>query len=254
MAVRRTKVASTEDSAPKSANPSRPSYSGGGGWGAPSAPRRDVVKAPYLSLMQGSKSTPKVIKILSDRPDLWHLQHFIGKGKPPVMCYRSGADDVNPELTIAREMLEQAKGDCPMCAVGAPASYGFMLNVIDMTEDGTEVRKWTFGNNVKYQLMALTEESRTSPLNRETDDEGKYRPLYWRVQQSKVNGSNVFSITPLKGDDLRDDYNLEPLTEDEVNEFADKRYGEEVLFYWPVNKMREFADGFVRAQANKDDE
>ena len=249
MAVRRTKVASTEDTEPKSAAPSRPSYAGGGGWGAPAAPRRDVVKAPYLDLKKGAK----VIKVLSDRPDLWYLQHFIGTGKPPVMCYRSGADNVNPELTIAAEMLEQAKGDCPMCKVGAPASYGFMLNVVDMTEDGTEVRKWTFGNNIKNQLLALTEEKRTSPLNRETDDEGKYRPLYWRVQQSKVNGSNVFSITPLKGDDLRDDYDLEPLTEEEVEELADKRDGEEVLFYWPVNKMNEFAEGFVRAQANKDD-
>ncbi len=252
MAVRRSKVAaSTEEAAePKSASAPRPAYSGGGGWGAPAAPRREVVKAPYLDLKSGAK----IVKILSEMPDLFYLQHFIGQGKPPVTCYRSGK--INPEMTIAQEKMAESEaegyGDCPMCTVNAPASYGFLLNVVDLTEDGDTVRKWTFGSVIKNQLLALTEEARTSPLNRETDDQGRYRPLYWRVQQSKVNGSNVFSITPLKDTDVRDDYDIEPPTEDQVTEFAEKKYGEEVMFYWPVPKMKEFADGYLRAKAAED--
>ncbi len=243
---RRTKVAvpsdeTTERETQTASAPSRPSYSGGGGWGAPRAPRRDVVQAPYLDVKE-----PKIIKILSEIPDLYYLQHFMGPGKAPVMCYASGSDNVNPELVIAREKMAESKaaghGDCPICTEApGSASYGFMLNVVDMTSDGDTVRKWTFGNNFKNILESLAQEKRTSPLNREMDDEGKYRPLYFRVHQAKVNNAWQSTIHPLKADDLRDDYNLEPLTETEVEEFQGKLYGEEVMFYWPLNKMVEFA-------------
>ncbi len=243
MAVRRTKVAAPADETvpdePKSATPSRPSYSGGGGWGAPQAPRRDVVKAPYLDVKEA-----KVIKVLSEVPDLYYLQHFMGPGKAPVMCYASGA--ANPALTIAKEKMEESKkaglGDCPICTEApGSASYGYMMNVVDMTTDGDTIRKWTFGNNFKNILVSLAEEPRTSPLNRETDENGKYRPLYFRVHQTKQNNAWQSTVHPLKADDLRDDYDLEPLTEEQVEEFQANKYGEEVMFYWPLNKMKEFA-------------
>lgn len=244
MAVRRTKVAvpsdeSTQQEEPKSAAPSRPSYSGGGGWGAKFAPRRDTVAAPYLDVKEA-----KVIKILSEMPDLYYLQHFMGPGKAPVMCYASGK--ANPELTIAQEKMEESKaaglGDCPICTEApGSASYGFLLNVIDMTTDGDTIRKWTFGNNFKNILESLAQEDRTSPLNREIDDNGKYRPLYFRVHQTKVNNAWQSTVHPLKADDLRDDYDIEPLTQEEVEAFQEKKYGEEVMFYWPLNKMKEFA-------------
>lgn len=243
MAVRRTRVATPADETvqdePKSAAPSRPSYSGGGGWGAPQSPRRDVVKAPYLDVKEA-----KVVKLLSEVPDLYYLQHFMGPGKAPVTCYASGK--VNPALTIAQEKMAESNaaglGDCPICTEApGSASYGYMMNVIDMTTDGDTVRKWTFGNNFKNILVSLSEEPRTAPLNRETDENGKYRPLYFRVHQSKVNNAWQSTVHPLKADDLRDDYDLEPLTEEQVQEFQEKKYGEEVMFYWPLNKMKEFA-------------
>jgi hypothetical protein len=246
MAVRRTKVAApaedTQNSVPdepKSATPPRRSYSGGGGWGAPQSQRRETVSAPYLDVKEA-----KVIKILSEMPDLFYLQHFMGPGKAPVMCYASGK--ANPELEIAKEKMAESNaaglGDCPICTEApSSASYGFLLNVVDMTEDGDKVRKWTFGNNFKNILESLAQEKRTSPLNRETDEEGKYRPLYFRVHQAKVNGAWQSTVHPLKADDLRDDYDLEPLTEEQVEAFQEKKYGEEVMFYWPLNKMKEFA-------------
>jgi hypothetical protein len=197
------------------------------------------VSAPYLDVKEA-----KVIKILSEMPDLFYLQHFMGPGKAPVMCYASG--DVNPKLEIARERMAESNkaqlGDCPICTEApGSASWGFMLNVVDMTTDGDTVRKWTFGNNFKNILESLAEEDRTSPLNRETDEDGRYRPLYFRVHQAKVNNAWQATVHPLKADDLRDDYDIEPLTEEQVEEFQDNKYGEEVMFYWPLNKMKEFA-------------
>lgn len=245
MAVRRTRVAAPSDETTErepqtSAAPApRRSYSGGGGWGAPQSQRRETVSAPYLDVKE-----PKVIKIMSEMPDLFYLQHFMGPGKAPVMCYASG--NANPELEIAKEKMAESiaagLGDCPICTEApGSASYGFMLNVVDMTTDGDKVRKWTFGNNFKNILESLAQDPITAPLNRETDANGKYRPLYFRVHQTKVNNAWQSTVQPLKVADLRDDYDIEPLTEDQVEEFQGELYGEEVMFYWPLNKMKEFA-------------
>lgn len=246
MAVRRTKVVESaednvQDSVPQDEPKSvrTPRMTGGGGWGAPASQRRETVSAPYLDVKE-----PKVIKILSEMPDLFYLQHFMGPGKAPVMCYASG--NANPELTIAKEKMAESNraglGDCPICTE-APnsASYGFMLNVVDMTSDGDKVRKWTFGNNFKNILESLAQDPITAPLNRETDANGKYRPLYFRVHQTKVNNAWQSTVQPLKIADLEDDYDIQPLNEDQVEEFQGQLYGEEVMFYWPLNKMKEFA-------------
>jgi hypothetical protein len=259
MAVRRTKIsAATEDDTqedttqeePKSAR--RPAYSGGGGWGAPA--RRETVKAPFFTVKE-----PKIAKILSDMPDLYYLQHFMGPGKAPVMCYASGS--ANPKLEIAKERMAESKnaghGDCPICTEApGSASYGFMINVVDLTEDGEIVRKWTFGNQFKNLLESRTKEDRTSPLNRETDSEGRYRPLYFRIHQTKMNNAWTYAVDPLKSDELRDDYGIEPPTEAQVQEWQDEKYGEEAMFYWPLNKMIEFAPVVAeiqrKAQAERD--
>lgn len=259
MAVRRARVADTSDeTSDRETSPStsdrRQSYAGGGGWGAPQPPRRDVVKAPYLDLSSGSK----IVKLLSSEPDLWYLQHFLGPGKAPVMCYRSGS--ANPDLTIAQERMAESEaaglGECPICtANNFEATYGYMINVIDMTEDGDTVRKWTFGNQFKNILMAQSQDPTTSPLNRETvtiNGVEKYRPLYWKIGQSKVSGAWIYSARDLSVTDLRDNYDIEPLNEDEVKEFQKKKYGEEVMFYWPLNKMREFAEIARRIKQEKD--
>jgi hypothetical protein len=240
MAVRRTKVTVSEEaSEPKTSSAPRPAYSGGGGWGAKQAPRRETVSAPYLDVKEA-----KVIKVLSEMPDLYYLQHFMGPGKAPVMCYASGK--ANPELTIAQEKMEESNaaglGDCPICTEApGSAGYGFMINVVDMTTDGTVVRKWTFGNNFKNLLEDLANDPVTSPLNRETDGNDKYRPLYFRVHNSKNNNTWTATVRSLKIGDLRDDYDIEPLSEAQVEEFQEQKYGEEVMFYWPLNKMKEFA-------------
>ncbi len=240
MAVRRTKVSTPAEETveePKSAaSTARRSFSGGG-WGAPSSPKRETVKAAWLD----TKSGTRVIKILNDEPTVWYLQHFVGKGKPPVICYRS-------PIAACEEYKKETDNECPLCEVGASASYGYLINVIDLTEDNDTVRKWTFGRMISDQLRSFAEEPATSPLNRETDDQGRYRPLYWMVRQTKSDGKTQTMISPLKAADLRDDYDIEPPTEDQIETLAEKSYGDEALFISMPNKMKEFAKGYEAAQ------
>lgn len=243
MAVRRKPVENdtpaaeeTEASAPRVNRSTR-----GAGWGSPSKERAKTVQAPFLDLRTGTH----IVKILNAEPTVRYLQHFVAQGKPPVVCYRSDIDEVE-------EYYKECGDICPMCEEGHQPSYGYLINVVDMSEDPDKVLKWTFGKTVKDQLVSFLEEKVTSPLNRETDDEGRYRPLYWKIKQTSTDGRRQVQITPLKQADVEEDYDTVILSEERVKELEDKSYGSETLFINYPAKMKEFAALWVKTEKNKD--
>lgn len=239
MAVRRKPVETEEvhDETPASAPAGRVSRSTrGAGWGAPTKERAKTVQAPYLDLKGGGTH---IVKILNDAPTVRYLQHFVGKGKPPAVCYRSDLDEVE-------DYYKECGETCPLCEEGNQPSYGYLINVVDLSED-EEVRKWTFGKTVKDQLVSFTEDPVTAPLNRETDEQGRYRPLYWKIKQTAgSDGRRQVQITPLKQVDVEEDYDTVILSEDRVLELEEKSYGAETLFINYPAKMKEFAAFWVK--------
>lgn len=239
MAVRRKPVESTEEVHEESASApaTRVSRSTrGAGWGAPAKERAKTVQAPYLDLKSGGTH---IVKILNDAPTVRYLQHFVGKGKPPAVCYRSDLDEVE-------DYFKECGETCPLCEEGNQPSYGYLINVVDLSEDEA-VRKWTFGKTVKDQLVSFIEDAVTSPLNRETDEQGRYRPLYWKIKQTAgSDGRRQVQITPLKQADVEDDYDTVILSEDRVKELEEKSYGAETLFINYPAKMKEFASFWVK--------
>lgn len=240
MAVRRKPVESNEevhDETSASATSGRVSRSTrGAGWGAPAKERPKTVQAPFLDLRQGTH----IVKILNESPTVRYLQHFVGKGKPPAICYRSDLDEVEDYFTELKEA--GSPEGCPLCDVGNNPSYGYLINVVDLSEDPDKVLKWTFGKTVKDQLVSFTEDKVTSPLNRETDDEGRYRPLYWKIKQTAgSDGRRQVQINPLKQVDVEEDYDTVILSEYQVKELEEKSYGAETLFINYPGKMKEFA-------------
>lgn len=233
MAVRRKPVENAEevhDETPASTG--RVSRSTrGAGWGAPSKERAKTVQAPFLDLRTGTH----IVKILNDAPTVRFLQHFVGKGKPPAICYRSDLDEVE-------DFYKECGDTCPLCEVGNNPSYGYLINVVDLSEDADKVLKWTFGKTVKDQLVSFTEDPVTAPLNRETDDQGRYRPLYWKIKQTAgSDGRRQVQINPLKQNDVEEDYDTVILPESRVLELEEKSYGAETLFINYPAKMKEFA-------------
>jgi hypothetical protein len=242
MAVRRKPVENTEPETENVAEETEAPASRvnrstrGAGWGSPSKERAKTVQAPFLDLRTGTH----IVKILNDAPTVRYLQHFVGKGKPPAVCYRSDLDEVEDYF---KELKDAGSGKgCPLCDVGNDPSYGYLINVVDLSEDDDEVRKWTFGKTVKDQLVSFIEDPVTSPLNRETDDQGRYRPLYWKIKQTAgTDGRRQIQITPLKQADVEDDYDKVILPESQVKELEEKSYGAETLFINYPAKMKEFA-------------
>lgn len=210
----------TQEEAPR---PSRRAASGpvSSGWGAKQEERAETVKAPVLKLKDAGT---RVLKLLDTAPPVKYKRHYINSKKRYYTCLL---------------------GDCPLCALTPPAgrkklraSWTFVMNVVDMIDDPTEVKTWTFGTEVSSQLQDIAEDKEVK-----LDDEGSY----FEVKHIKVAGREApgTNVTFIRSRYLIDEHSLEPLSEDEVAELKEDRYGAEVVYVNDVEFLEDIASEVV---------
>ncbi len=116
---------------------------------------------------------------------------------------------------------------CPLCSVGNPVRYLALFNVVDM--DSGENRFWEVGPEATKTLMEFNEESRTSPLSKDG--------LYFAAKRfKKDNGFYGFKIERVKEDELVDEFELEPLEDEELDTALESLFDEAVI---QVNTLAE---------------
>lgn len=184
----------------------RPAKSSGfaSGWGTrqrSSEERTERVQAPYLKLKDNGK---RIVKILSAEPNVRFQRHYIKSRHAYVTC-------------------ALAPADCPLSQAGHKFSWAYLLNVIDMDDDPTEVKTWTFGPEVAGQLQDIAEDKEL-PIN----DIGAYFEVYHYKQPGKTAPSTKVQF--IRGKYIEDEYGLLPLNESEIEELEGKQYGKETLF------------------------
>jgi hypothetical protein len=209
-ASRRTRRARDEDEDDEDNEPA-PKI-GGKGWGS-----YEKTKSATSSFPDNFKVTNEavVIKILDDAPFLVYLQHWIERaGKRSWTC------------------LENR---CPLCDdAGDKPTQQVCFNVVDFTDpEDPQVKIWQFGPMVADILKNYSSDSKTKPINR--DD------LYWSVSKKTKNNKTTYYITPVKERDLLDDWDIEPLTDDDLEEFDSKAYDEDVLQVNTRNELKAIA-------------
>jgi hypothetical protein len=103
-----------------------------------------------------------------------------------------------------------------------------------MADDPTEVKTWTFGTEVSSQLQDIIEDKEIN-LN----DEGSY----FEVKHIKVAGRSApgTNVTFLRSRYLIEEHSLEPLTEDEILELNEDRYGAEVVYINTLDYLEDVA-------------
>lgn len=138
-----------------------------------------------------------LIKILDDEPFSVFRQHWINevpKGvKKSYVCLEDG---------------------CPLCEIGDNASTYSLFNVIDLADPDNPVGKvWKVSQTVADTLEGYAGDKKTSPLNR--DD------LYWSVWMTGrgKKGKSTVHVTPVKERDLEEDWDTEPLSIEELDDF-----------------------------------
>lgn len=152
---------------------------------------------------------PVLMKILDDVPFDTYLQHWVEdakKGDPKsYMCY----DD-----EYHADYEEQG---CPLCQIGEPRKAYSLFNVLDLTNPRKpEVKVWVTSPFVTDILERISDNDRTSPLNRED--------LYFEVTKVKKGRKIEWDITAVKARDLEEDFEIEPFDADELDSFLEKRY------------------------------
>jgi hypothetical protein len=185
---------------------------GGKGWGS-----YEKTKSATSSFPENFKVTGEavVVKILDEEPFLVFLQHWIErKGKRSWTCLESR---------------------CPLCDdAGDKPSQQVCFNVVDFTDpDDPQIKIWQFGPMVADILKNYSKDKKTAPINR--DD------LYFSVSKQTKNNKTTYYITPVKERDLADDWDIEPLSEEDLEEFDDKAYDEDVLQVNTRNELKTIA-------------
>jgi len=179
------------------------------GWGAKQEERAETVKAPVLKLKDAGT---RVIKILDAAPPVKYKRHYVNSKNRYYTCTQSG---------------------CPLCAAGVRASWTFVMNVVDLVDDPTEVKTWTFGTEVSSQLQTIAEEKAA------LDDIGSY----FEVRHVKVAGRSApgTNVGFLRSRYLIEEHSLEPLNEEEIAELNEDRYGAEVVYINTLDYLEDVA-------------
>jgi hypothetical protein len=153
-----------------------------------------------------------LIKILEDAPFVSFWQHWIDK--KAYTC-----------------LIE----NCPLCNIGDQPKPVDCFNVIEFTESGPELKLWQCSANPSKAIQSRAEKPRTSPVNRED--------LYWAV--TKTIPANKFaetSLDPVKAEDLKDDWGIEPLTAGQLDKFSEDAYTDEIVRTLPRHELVELAN------------
>jgi hypothetical protein len=186
----------------------------GDGWGTPQEERREVVKAPYIDFKKGSSK--KLVKVLEFKPTAQWKQHYVPSQRFPFLyCLQD---------------------DCPLCDEGHKSAWNFLLSVVEMNDNINEVRRWTFSWPVMETLrdssVPLIEGGKSIAVN----DPNRYFLL------THVPGTGV-QVVPVKGTDLEDDFNIIPLTDEQLATLSETSYGAETIFTQTASQLAAVANG-----------
>lgn len=104
--------------------------------------------------------------------------------------------------------------DCPLCEeVGDRPRMRVLFNVIDLSQDEPKVVVWEANATTADTLANYAEDPKSSPLNR-TD-------LYWSVVRTGKGTKTSYNPRPVKGRDVEEDYDMDLLTEAEIEDLAE---------------------------------
>jgi len=190
----------------------------GRGWGG-----YDSVKDTGADYVKTWKlpTKPTLIKFLDDEPFSTYAEHWLDeqKGKKSFVCLGE---------------------DCPLCddLGDRPSAYA-LFNILDLTDpDNPKVEVWKTGKRVAGILRNYSEDRKTSPLSRED--------LYWSIFKSGEKGGNVqTNLNPVKARDLVEDWDCDPFTDEELDEFDAKLHTEEeIITVSPRKELRAIAASY----------
>lgn len=171
-----------------------------GGWGT--AERAKDANADWATEVK-LNSDEVVYKFLDDEPFVVYGQHWIDerKGKKSFTCLNDPDKRSKP-------------GVCPLCDIGDKPRIFSAFNVLRLEGDDDPVLE------VLTAAVRLTEQLKDK-------GNGKNGPLsehYWGLSRSGKGNSTSYSQIPIKERDLKEDWDVEPLDDRDIEDFERDAY------------------------------
>jgi hypothetical protein len=178
------------------------------GWGGYRQTADSLKGGDFADNLKIIDNTDMLIKILDEEPIASYGEHWL--------TLKDGKDEKRRSYVCLGD-------DCPICnKLGDRPSVKVCFNVADMDANPPEVKIWTFGTQVGDVLANFAENPKTSPVNR--DD------LYWTITRTKKNDRYSTTVRPVKARDLVEDFDTEPLTDEELEELEENLFTEDQIF------------------------
>lgn len=179
------------------------------GWG--NAEQTKSADSPFAQRLKIT-SDQQIIKFLEDDPYTSYRQHWLDgrQGQKSFTCI----SDIDP------------KG-CPLCVAGDRPSARFAFNVILLDESSDPVVKsYEVGPRVIDQLKNFHQDPKMGPLPKH----------YWAVSKTGTKSTSQVNHQMVKGNDLLEDWDIEPLEADEIAALKKTSYTADIVSI-PTHKV-----------------
>jgi hypothetical protein len=189
----------------------------GKGWGAYKSKRSET--SDFVKNYQLPEDQEEIVKVLDEEPFLVINEHWL--------------DDLPKGHKKSHVCLGEG---CPACNAGDKAKTYVYFNVADLRDpDNPVVAPWKISPMTADVLENYAKSERTKPLNR--DD------LYFSIQKTGggKKGRVTVNVHPVKARDLKEDWDIEPLSSKEVGEFV-LFTEDDVVEYTSKSKLRELVN------------
>lgn len=202
-----------------------------------SRPGKDDSAAPIRSGWGGHRANkelggdyPEELKIGTERELVKFLED------EPFASYRQHWVD-NPPNGIRKKSWICLGDDCPLCDLGDRPRTLTAFNVLHInTGSATPENKiLTLGTKAVGQLEGFANDPTSGPLPR----------LYWAISKSGKGTSTAYNFLPVKERDLAEDWDVDPLTDDEIADGEERGYDIASIPSNTRKQLQEIADGIA---------
>lgn len=163
---------------------------------------------------------PELIKFLQEEPITSFRQHWID----------------NPPGDIRKKSWTCIEDDCPLCDLGDRPRVFTVFNVLHLSTGGDPENKiLQLGTKATGQLLNFAEDRKTGPLPKH----------YYAVSKSGKGTSTAYNFRPVKDRDLEEDWEIDPLTDDELDEAMEGLYDKSIIQVPSRKQLRELAQGLT---------
>jgi hypothetical protein len=171
------------------------------GWGQ--AEQTKTADSPFAQTLKVT-ADPQLIKFLEDDPYTSFRQHWIERqGQRSFVCIK--------------DMDSQG---CPLCAAGDRPSPRFAFNVALLSPDDDPLLKsYEVGSRIIDSLKNFHQDPRQGPLPKH----------YWAVSRTGTKGSSQTNHQMVRERDLKDEWDIDPLTEDDLEKLQKSAYSVSIV-------------------------